>query len=108
MQRFIFFHSPQSTPDPFPCVLEYLPYRQSDATAPRDRLRHPWLASHGVAACRADVRGTGDSGGGGPIEDEYHATELGDGCQIIGGETSFFVSLAQVILREKNVLNNRS
>ncbi len=63
-------------------MLEYLPYRKSDVTAPRDYLRHPWLASHGFAVCRADLRGTGDSDG--VYHDEYAQQELEDGCEIIG------------------------
>ncbi len=66
----------------FPSVLEYLPYRKSDWTAARDRLRHPWLASHGFVVCRADLRGSGDSSG--VYYDEYVKQELDDGCEIIG------------------------
>ncbi|MBK0296803.1 hypothetical protein IAE22_33365, partial [Bacillus sp. S34] len=31
-------------------LLEYLPYRLDDWTAPRDSERHPWYAAHGYAS----------------------------------------------------------
>ncbi len=65
----------------FPCVLEYLPYRKSDWTAPRDHERHPWLASHGYVVLRVDFRGSGDSTG--LMRDEYTAQELDDAVKII-------------------------
>ena len=63
-------------------MLEYLPYRKSDYTAPRDHLRHPWMTSHGFVVVRADFRGTGDSQG--LYYDEYAEQEQKDGCEIIG------------------------
>ena len=48
---------------PVPAVLEYLPYRKDDGTAHDDATRHPRFASHGYAAVRVDIRGTGDSEG---------------------------------------------
>ncbi|MFF1836751.1 CocE/NonD family hydrolase [Streptomyces sp. NPDC058231] len=48
---------------PVPALLEYLPYRLSDRTAPRDHQRHPWYAGHGYASVRVDVRGHGNSEG---------------------------------------------
>ena len=71
----------------FPGVLEYLPYRKGDYTAPRDHLRHPWLASHGYVVIRADMRGSGDSTGF--IDDEYDIQEQNDAVEIIGKEFNF-------------------
>jgi len=65
----------------FPALLEYLPYRLSDWTAPRDAQRHPWYAGHGYASVRVDVRGHGNSGG--LPGDEYDATELADGVAVV-------------------------
>ncbi|GGV92761.1 peptidase S15 [Streptomyces gelaticus] len=69
------------TDEPVPALLEYLPYRLSDWTAPRDWQRHPWYAGHGYASVRVDVRGHGNSEG--LPGDEYHATELADGVAVI-------------------------
>ncbi len=55
--------------DPVPAVLEYLPYRKRDGTIARDALTHPYLAGHGYAAIRVDMRGNGDSEG--LMHDEY-------------------------------------
>ena len=66
----------------YPTVLEYLPYRKSDYTAPRDHLRHPWLCSHGYVVIRADMRGSGDSTG--LYFDEYALQEQDDCVEIIG------------------------
>ncbi|MGW0866557.1 CocE/NonD family hydrolase [Streptomyces sp. NPDC002611] len=68
-------------PDPVPALLEYLPYRKSDWTAPRDAQRHPWYAGHGYASVRVDVRGHGDSEG--TPGDEYDAQELADGVDVV-------------------------
>lgn len=69
------------TDEPVPALLEYLPYRLSDWTAPRDAQRHPWYAGHGYASVRVDVRGHGNSEG--LPGDEYDATELADGVAVI-------------------------
>ncbi|MFF3172781.1 CocE/NonD family hydrolase [Streptomyces sp. NPDC057900] len=69
------------TDEPVPALLEYLPYRLSDWTAPRDWQRHPWYAGHGYASVRVDVRGHGNSEG--LPGDEYDATELDDGVAVI-------------------------
>ncbi len=66
---------------PVPALLEYLPYRKSDWTAPRDAQRHPWYAGHGYASVRVDVRGHGDSEG--MPGDEYDAQELADGVDVV-------------------------
>ncbi|MFB7652588.1 MULTISPECIES: CocE/NonD family hydrolase [unclassified Streptomyces] len=69
------------TEEPVPALLEYLPYRLSDWTAPRDSQRHPWYAGHGYASVRVDVRGHGNSEG--LPGDEYDATELADGVAVV-------------------------
>lgn len=69
------------TDEPVPSLLEYLPYRLTDWTAPRDWQRHPWYAGHGYASVRVDVRGHGCSGG--DPGDEYDARELADGVAVV-------------------------
>ncbi|MFD7922673.1 CocE/NonD family hydrolase [Streptomyces sp. NPDC059740] len=69
------------TTEPVPALLEYLPYRLSDWTAPRDAQRHPWYAGHGYASVRVDVRGHGNSEG--LPTDEYSETELRDGVAVV-------------------------
>ncbi|KQV21693.1 MULTISPECIES: CocE/NonD family hydrolase [unclassified Kitasatospora] len=69
------------TDQPVPALLEYLPYRLTDWTAPRDAQRHPWYAGHGYASVRVDVRGHGNSGG--LPGDEYSAQELADGVAVV-------------------------
>lgn len=66
---------------PVPVILEYLPYRKRDGTAERDALTHPYLASHGYACVRVDMRGCGDSEG--LFDDEYSEQELTDGVNTI-------------------------
>ena len=67
--------------NPVPAVLEYIPYRKRDGTAPRDEVMHRWFAGRGYAAIRIDMRGNGDSEG--LMADEYTATELRDACDAI-------------------------
>ncbi|MET7483088.1 CocE/NonD family hydrolase [Streptomyces sp. NPDC005538] len=69
------------TDEPVPALLEYLPYRLTDWTAPRDAQRHPWYAGHGYASVRVDVRGHGNSEG--MPTDEYSAVELADGVEVV-------------------------
>ena len=66
---------------PVPAILEYLPYRKRDGTVARDCLTHPFIASHGYACVRVDMRGNGDSDG--IMEDEYTESELNDGVEVI-------------------------
>ena len=66
---------------PVPAILEYLPYRKRDGTIERDELVHPYLAGHGYACLRVDIRGNGDSDG--LMEDEYTPQELADGKEVI-------------------------
>ncbi len=66
---------------PVPAVLEYLPYRRRDGTSYRDSITQPYLAGHGYAAVRVDIRGTGDSEG--LMLDEYDLPEQHDGVEVI-------------------------
>jgi len=67
--------------DPVPALLEYLPYRRRDGTSYRDSVTQPYMAGHGYAAVRVDIRGSGDSEG--LLLDEYDQPELDDGVQVI-------------------------
>lgn len=67
--------------NPVPAILEYLPYRRRDGTSYRDSQTQPYIAGHGYAAVRVDIRGTGDSDG--VIRDEYEAHELTDAVTVI-------------------------
>ncbi len=66
---------------PVPVILEYLPYRKRDGTIVRDALTHPYLAGHGYACVRVDMRGNGDSDG--IMLDEYAEQELADAEDVI-------------------------
>jgi hypothetical protein len=48
---------------PVPAILEYIPYRKRDLTRYRDNLNHRYLAGHGFAVARVDIRGSEDSEG---------------------------------------------
>src|ERR1700712_1191394 len=67
--------------DPVPAILEYIPYREGDAPAPRDAEMHPWFAARGFAGVRVDIRGSGDSEG--LMLGEYLQQELDDGVEVI-------------------------
>ena len=64
-----------------PVVVEMVPYRRRDGTVARDMEIHPWLAAHGIACARIDLRGSGDSDG--ILADEYLPLEQEDACEII-------------------------
>ena len=66
---------------PVPAILEYLPYRKRDGTRERDALTHPYLAGHGYAGVRVDIRGSGESGG--LLFDEYTKQEQDDALEVI-------------------------
>jgi len=66
---------------PVPAVLEYIPYRKGDSTAPRDAMRHAYVAAHGYACVRVDLRGSGDSDG--VLLDEYLPQEQDDALEVI-------------------------
>lgn len=62
---------------PVPALLEYIPYRKRDFTRARDSVTHPYLAGHGYACVRVDLRGSGESSG--VLLDEYLEQEQADG-----------------------------
>src|SRR5690606_29553086 len=61
---------------PVPAIIECNPYRKRDGLRHRDTLAYPYLAGHGYACLRIDLRGSGDSEG--VIDDEYSEQELAD------------------------------
>ena len=67
--------------DPVPAILEHLPYRKRDGTIARDQLTHPYLAGHGYACIRVDMRGNGDSDG--LMYDEYTQQEWDDAITVM-------------------------
>ena len=67
--------------DPVPAILEYLPYRKHDGTVSRDLDRQPYVAGHGYATVRVDMRGSGESDG--ILEDEYTQQEWDDALEVI-------------------------
>jgi predicted acyl esterase len=67
--------------NPVPAILEYLPYRKRDGTYERDAQTHPYLAGHGYACVRVDIRGSGESTG--LLFDEYASQEQDDGIELI-------------------------
>ena len=64
-----------------PAILEMIPYRKDDWRANADEARGQYLARHGYALCRVDVRGTGRSHG--VALDEYTADETRDGYDAV-------------------------
>ncbi|OZM71120.1 peptidase S15 [Amycolatopsis antarctica] len=70
-----------SDQDPVPAILEFIPYRKRDGTAKRDSIHHPYLAGHGYAAVRVDLRGSGDSEG--VLTGEYLEQELADAEDVL-------------------------
>ena len=62
--------------EPVPGIVEMIPYRKRDLTAVRDSIHHPYMAGHGYACLRVDLRGSGDSEG--VLTDEYLEQELLD------------------------------
>ncbi|GAA3707392.1 CocE/NonD family hydrolase [Zhihengliuella alba] len=67
--------------EPVPAVLEYIPYRKRDSTRGRDAMNHPYIAGHGYASIRVDMRGSGDSDG--VLVDEYRPQEHEDAEDVI-------------------------
>ncbi|HVW44495.1 MAG TPA: CocE/NonD family hydrolase [Amycolatopsis sp.] len=73
---------PVSSDDrPVPGICEYIPYRKRDLTAERDSIHHPYLAGHGYACVRVDLRGTGESEG--VLTDEYLEQEQLDAEDVL-------------------------
>ena len=73
---------PAQPAGPLPALLEYLPYRKDDAMLARDYELYAYLAAHGYAGARVDIRGTGSSGGDLP-EGEYTEQEQLDAEDVI-------------------------
>src|SRR3546814_1214675 len=69
-----------------PAVLEFLPYRKRDGTAPRDESTYPVFAAAGYAGVRVDMRGSGESEG--VLDDEYSPRELADACAVIDRQST--------------------
>ena len=67
--------------EPVPAILEYIPYRKRDLTRRRDDTNHPYLAAHGYACIRVDMRGSGESDG--VLNDQYLRQEQEDGVDVI-------------------------
>ena len=67
--------------DPVPAVLEYIPYRKRDETRSRDDGSGTYVAGHGYAYVRVDLRGSGDSEG--VLLDEYLEEEIQDGLDVL-------------------------
>src|SRR5262249_44763907 len=66
---------------PVPAILEYIPYRKRDMTALRDTATHTYLAGHGYASIRLDVRGVGDSEG--LYGDQFTQRYVDDAIEVI-------------------------
>jgi putative CocE/NonD family hydrolase len=70
-----------SDAEPVPAILEYIPYRKRDLTSVRDSIAHPYLAGHGFACVRVDIRGSGESDG--VLTDEYLEQEQRDAENVL-------------------------
>jgi putative CocE/NonD family hydrolase len=66
---------------PVPAIFEYIPYRKRDLTRARDDITHRYLAGHGYACIRVDLRGSGESEG--VMVDQYRQQEMDDGVAVI-------------------------
>jgi uncharacterized protein len=69
-------------PEPWPALLEALPYRKDDLTAHYRPEYHRFADEFGYVVCRLDVRGTGSSEG--TSTGEYTPEELQDEAEVIG------------------------
>ncbi len=72
---------PEEGPGPFPVLLEYLPYRKTEARGGSFRL-YSYFVRHGFVVARVDIRGTGNSEGV-LIPYEYSEIEQRDGEEVI-------------------------
>lgn len=77
----LFLPEPQESAETFPVILEMIPYRKDDWRYNSDVARMSYLAQHGFAGCRLDVRGTGSSPG--IALDEYTLAESQDGYDAV-------------------------
>lgn len=66
----------------YPVLLELLPYRKDDAFLGRDYPLHGYFAQQGFVSVKADVRGTGSSGGERP-DREYSGAEVADAEELV-------------------------
>lgn len=67
--------------EPVPAILEYIPHRKRDHTRRADEMSYTYLAGHGFACLRVDMRGSGESEG--VLQDEYLPLEQQDGVDIL-------------------------
>lgn len=67
--------------EPVPAIFEYIPYRKRDLSRLRDDITHRYLAGHGYACIRVDIRGSGESEG--VLVDQYRQQEMDDGVAVI-------------------------
>src|SRR5262249_33169383 len=72
---------PDEAGGPFPVLLEYLPYRKTEARGGSFPL-YSYFLRHGYVVVRADIRGTGNSEGT-LIPYEYSEIEQRDGDDVI-------------------------
>ncbi len=72
---------PEDGTGPFPVLLEYLPYRKTEARGGSFRL-YSYFVRHGFVVARVDIRGTGNSEGT-LIPYEYSEIEQRDGEEVI-------------------------
>ena len=70
-----------ATEHPVPAVMEYEPYRRRDHARTGDSRDMPYIAGHGYACLRVDIRGSGDSDG--VLEDEYLELEQDDALEVL-------------------------
>lgn len=70
-----------SDDEPVPAIVEMIPYRKRDLSARRDSIHHPYVAGHGYACVRVDLRGSGESEG--VLTDEYLEQELRDAEEVL-------------------------
>ncbi|MDN5767883.1 MAG: CocE/NonD family hydrolase [Humibacillus sp.] len=66
---------------PVPAIVEYLPYRKSDATTGADETLLRYFVTQGYTCLRVDLRGSGDSEG--IITGEYTEQEQLDGVDVV-------------------------
>lgn len=71
-----------AVPEPWPALIEALPYRKDDLTAHYRPEYHRFADEFGYLVCRVDVRGTGSSEG--TSTGEYTREELQDLAEVIG------------------------
>ncbi|HKD17948.1 MAG TPA: CocE/NonD family hydrolase, partial [Thermoanaerobaculia bacterium] len=72
---------PDEGAGPFPVLLEYLPYRKTEARGGSAGL-YDYFVRHGFIVARVDIRGTGNSEGT-LIPYEYSEIEQRDGEEVI-------------------------